>query len=61
MTAAAGSAPAARTFRVGPLVFGVCWAVYLAVGAYLAVDQQYFFGDALSRVQAAQSVLSTLR
>ncbi|MFT4087516.1 MAG: glycosyltransferase family 39 protein [Gordonia sp. (in: high G+C Gram-positive bacteria)] len=31
--------------------------MYLAAGWYLAVDQQVFFGDALSRVQAAQSVV----
>ncbi|GAA4755099.1 glycosyltransferase family 39 protein [Gordonia alkaliphila] len=41
----------------GWLVFALCWLAYLTVGYYLAVDQQFFFGDALSRVQAAQSVL----
>ncbi|MEZ5212895.1 ABC transporter [Gordonia sp. (in: high G+C Gram-positive bacteria)] len=38
-------------------VFAIFFAAYLAVGCYLTVDQQFFFGDALSRVQAAQSVL----
>ncbi|MFT3716329.1 MAG: glycosyltransferase family 39 protein [Gordonia sp. (in: high G+C Gram-positive bacteria)] len=50
-------APARPSRRLTLTVFAVCWVIYLAVGIYLAVDQQYFFGDALSRVQAAQSVL----
>lgn len=48
---------AARGRRLPLAIFFVCWAVYLGIGVFLAVDQQFFFGDALSRVQAAQSVL----
>lgn len=39
------------------LLFLVVWAVYLGVGLYLAFGMQFFIGDSLSRVQAAQSVL----
>ena len=39
------------------LLFAFTWLTYLAIGTYLAVVEQFFMGDALSRVQAAQSVL----
>ncbi|MFW0795183.1 glycosyltransferase family 39 protein [Gordonia sp. CPCC 205515] len=42
--------------RILLLFFGV-WLLYLAVGVYLAADARVYFGDSLSRVQAAQSVL----
>lgn len=38
-------------------LFAVVWLIYLAVGIYLAADVRLYFGDSLSRVQAAQSVL----
>ncbi|SIR67141.1 ArnT family glycosyltransferase [Williamsia sterculiae] len=40
-----------------PIVFVAAWAVYLVAGLYLSVHQQFFVGDSLSRVAAAQSVL----
>ena len=47
--------PSPRTLTAA--IFLTCAAIYLAVGWYLNVEQQFLFGDALSRVQAAQSVL----
>lgn len=41
----------------GVSVFLVAAVGYLLIGVYLAVDQQLFSGDTLSRVQAAQAVL----
>ncbi|MEP9417532.1 glycosyltransferase family 39 protein [Gordonia sp. VNQ95] len=38
-------------------LFVVMFAIYLGVGLYLAVGVHFYFGDALSRVQSAQSVL----
>lgn len=49
--------PARPARPVAFAIFVACWIGYLAAGVYLTVDQQFFFGDALSRVQAAQSVL----
>ncbi len=64
-SAPAPSAPAFPAPPASPLptrgpsfaIFFAAFAVYLTVGVYLAVDQQFLFGDTLSRVQAAQSVL----
>src|SRR5690606_37476136 len=33
------------------------WAIYLAVACWLALDVRYYLGDALSRTQAAESIL----
>ncbi|AZG47955.1 ArnT family glycosyltransferase [Gordonia insulae] len=38
-------------------VFFLVWLVYAAIGIWLCMGQQFFMGDSLSRVQAAQSVL----
>ncbi|MEE3853150.1 glycosyltransferase family 39 protein [Gordonia sp. LSe1-13] len=38
-------------------LFVVVWLAYLAVGVWLAADVRFYFGDSLSRVQSAQSVL----
>ncbi|KAF0970828.1 hypothetical protein BPODLACK_00010 [Gordonia sp. YY1] len=46
-----------RRLRVGVLIFLAAWLPYLVVGVYLATEVHLFFGDALSRVQSAQSVL----
>lgn len=35
----------------------VVWLAYLAFGVYMAAGLHVYFGDSLSRVQAAQSVL----
>lgn len=48
---------AARRPTRAPIVFVVAAIGYLLVGVYLAVDRQFFAGDALSRVQATQAVL----
>lgn len=45
------------TRRTHLAVFVLAAACYLAFGAYLALDQQFYSGDALSRVQAAQAAL----
>lgn len=45
------------TRRQTLLWFAAIWLAYLLVGAYLALVVQFHFGDALSRVQSAQSVL----
>lgn len=47
--------PSPRTLTAA--IFLTCAAIYLVVGWYLNAEQQFIFGDALSRVQAAQSVL----
>lgn len=39
------------------VLFVAMFALYCGVGLYLAVDVHLYFGDALSRVQSAQSVL----
>lgn len=39
------------------LIFLVTWIPYLVIGVYLVSEVHLFFGDALSRVQSAQSVL----
>ncbi|NDK89942.1 glycosyltransferase family 39 protein [Gordonia desulfuricans] len=39
------------------VLFAALWLLYLAVGLYLALVAHFYFGDALSRVQSAQSVL----
>ncbi|GAC66266.1 glycosyltransferase family 39 protein [Gordonia soli] len=39
------------------MIFVACFGLYLGCGIWLAVDQQFFVGDSLSRVQSAQSVL----
>ncbi|SDU62496.1 Dolichyl-phosphate-mannose-protein mannosyltransferase [Gordonia westfalica] len=46
-----------RRLQVGVLIFLAAWLPYLIIGVYLATEVQWFFGDALSRVQSAQSVL----
>lgn len=38
-------------------MFGVALVLFLAAGWFLAVDRQFLMGDALSRVQSAQSVI----
>ena len=38
-------------------MFGVSLALFLAAGWFLTVDRQFLMGDALSRVQSAQSVI----
>ncbi|MGW9264416.1 ABC transporter [Gordonia terrae] len=46
-----------RRVPPGVLIFLATWIPYLVIGVYLASEVQLFFGDALSRVQSAQSVL----
>ncbi|ASR01756.1 ArnT family glycosyltransferase [Gordonia rubripertincta] len=46
-----------RRLQVGVVIFLAAWLPYLIIGVYLATEVQWFFGDALSRVQSAQSVL----
>jgi hypothetical protein len=43
--------------RCKQLAFGLAFALYLAVGYWLQVRNGFILGDALSRVQAAESVL----
>ncbi|WP_066908432.1 glycosyltransferase family 39 protein [Millisia brevis] len=45
------------TRRQAVLLFAAVWLGYLLIGVYLAVIVEFHFGDALSRVQSAQSVL----
>ncbi|MCK8613255.1 glycosyltransferase family 39 protein [Gordonia sp. C13] len=46
-----------RRLQVGSVIFLAAWLPYLVIGVYLATEVHWFFGDALSRVQSAQSVL----
>ncbi|WP_238422281.1 glycosyltransferase family 39 protein [Gordonia sp. 'Campus'] len=46
-----------RRVPAGVLIFLAAWIPYLVVGVYLATEVHLLFGDALSRVQSAQSVL----
>ncbi|MFT4394485.1 ABC transporter [Gordonia lacunae] len=46
-----------RRVPASVLIFLATWIPYLVIGVYLAAEVQLFFGDALSRVQSAQSVL----
>lgn len=46
-----------RRVPASVLIFFAMWIPYLVIGVYLAAEVQLFFGDALSRVQSAQSVL----
>ncbi|MDH3016030.1 glycosyltransferase family 39 protein [Gordonia alkanivorans] len=46
-----------RRLQVGVVIFLAAWLPYLIIGVYLATEVHWFFGDALSRVQSAQSVL----
>lgn len=43
--------------RPGLWIFLGAWLVYLAIGVYFAAFAHVYFGDSLSRVQSAQSVL----
>lgn len=43
--------------RQGVVVFLGTLAIYLAVACWLALDVRYYLGDALSRTQAAESIL----
>lgn len=45
----------ARRQAIG--LFLVIWLLYLVIGVWLAADVRWYFGDSLSRVQSAQSVL----
>lgn len=38
-------------------LFVAAWLLYLVIGVWLAADVRWYFGDSLSRVQSAQSVL----
>lgn len=46
-----------RRVPASVLIFLATWIPYLVIGVYLVSEVQLFFGDALSRVQSAQSVL----
>ena len=46
-----------RRVPASVLIFLATWIPYLVIGVYLVSEVHLFFGDALSRVQSAQSVL----
>ncbi|AFR47530.1 MULTISPECIES: glycosyltransferase family 39 protein [unclassified Gordonia (in: high G+C Gram-positive bacteria)] len=46
-----------RRVPAGVIIFLAAWIPYLVIGIYLATEVHLLFGDALSRVQSAQSVL----
>ncbi len=44
-----------RRRRPGAAVFGIALVLFVAAGWFVTVDRQFLMGDALSRVQSAQS------